>query len=100
MSASFSSSRLLKFAIFSLASISFCAVSSFAAAPASGAAAGDATRKGTLTGQAAFTDYLHEKPGVRRHVTAADLPAPDPSESVDNGPHLVPRPEGMWPIAP
>jgi glucose/arabinose dehydrogenase len=53
-----------------------------------------------LTGQAAFTDAAHEAPGIRRHLTAADLPAPNPSESVDNGPSLVPRPEGAWPIAP
>jgi glucose/arabinose dehydrogenase len=53
-----------------------------------------------LTGQAAFTDAAHEAPGIRRHLTAADLPAPNPSESVDNGPSLVPRPDGAWPIAP
>jgi glucose/arabinose dehydrogenase len=56
--------------------------------------------KQALTGQAAFTDYLHESPGTLRHVTAADLPAPNPSESVDNGPKVVPRPEGSWPIPP
>lgn len=54
----------------------------------------------TLTGQAAFHDYSQEKPGVRRKITAADLPAPDAAESVDNGPHLVPRPNDAWPIAP
>jgi glucose/arabinose dehydrogenase len=53
-----------------------------------------------LTGQAAFTDAAHESPGTRRHLTVADLPAPNPSESVDNGPTLVPRPEGAWPVAP
>jgi glucose/arabinose dehydrogenase len=53
-----------------------------------------------LTGQAAFTDAAHEAPGIRRHLTAADLPAPSPSESVDNGPSLVPRPNDAWPIAP
>jgi glucose/arabinose dehydrogenase len=53
-----------------------------------------------LTGQAAFTDALHESPGIRRHVTWADLPAPAPNESVDNGPSVVPRPENAWPIAP
>jgi glucose/arabinose dehydrogenase len=53
-----------------------------------------------LTGQAAFTDAAHESPGVRRHLTAADLPAPNPSESVDNGPTLVPRPANAWPQAP
>jgi glucose/arabinose dehydrogenase len=53
-----------------------------------------------LTGQAAFTDAFHESPGIRRHLTVADLPAPAPNESVDNGPTLVPRPAGAWPIAP
>jgi glucose/arabinose dehydrogenase len=54
----------------------------------------------TLTGKSAFTDYSKESPGTRRKVTVADLPAPNPSESVDNGPYLVPRPEGAWPLAP
>jgi glucose/arabinose dehydrogenase len=53
-----------------------------------------------LTGQAAFTDAFHESPGIRRHLTWADLPAPAPNESVDNGPTLVPRPATSWPIAP
>jgi len=53
-----------------------------------------------LTGQAAFTDAAHEAPGIRRHLTVADLPAPAPEESVDNGPKLVPRPDNAWPIAP
>ncbi|AXC12213.1 L-sorbosone dehydrogenase [Acidisarcina polymorpha] len=54
----------------------------------------------TITGQAAFADYTQQKPGVRRKITVADLPKPKPSESVDNGPSLVQRPEGAWPIAP
>jgi glucose/arabinose dehydrogenase len=53
-----------------------------------------------LTGQAAFTDAFHESPGIRRDVTWADLPAPAPNESVDNGPNVVPRPENAWPTAP
>ncbi|MGD0682981.1 MAG: PQQ-dependent sugar dehydrogenase [Terracidiphilus sp.] len=53
-----------------------------------------------LTGQAAFTDAAHESPGIRRHLTVADLPAPAPQESVDNGPKIVPRPAGMLPNAP
>ena len=53
-----------------------------------------------LTGKAAFTDYTKEAPGVRRHLTLADLPEPKPEESVNNGPHLVPRPDGAWPVAP
>ena len=53
-----------------------------------------------LTGKAAFTDAAHEAPGTRRHLTAADLPAPLPQESVDNGPSVVPRPANAWPQAP
>ena len=54
----------------------------------------------TLTGQAAFTDYSQEHPGVRRHLTVADLPQPMPDQSVDNGADLVPRPKDAWPQAP
>lgn len=54
----------------------------------------------TITGQAAFTDYTQQHPGVRRKITVADLPAPNPEESVDNGAQMVPRPEGAWPQAP
>jgi len=53
-----------------------------------------------LSGQAAFTDAAHEYPGIRRLLTVADLPAPAPKESVDNGPTLVPRPANAWPMAP
>jgi len=53
-----------------------------------------------LTGKAAFTDAAHESPGTRRHLTAADLPAPSPQESVDNGPNVVARPANAWPQAP
>src|ERR1700734_920173 len=54
----------------------------------------------TITGQAAFAGYDQQKPGVRRKITVADLPEPKPSESVDNGPTVVPRPQGAWPLAP
>lgn len=53
-----------------------------------------------LTGQNAFTDYSKEKPGVRRHLTVADLPQPMPDTSVDNGGNLVAQPNGAWPQAP
>ncbi|MGA2674295.1 MAG: PQQ-dependent sugar dehydrogenase [Terracidiphilus sp.] len=59
-----------------------------------------AASQSVLTGQAAFTDAAHESPGIRRHLTAADLPAPAPEQSVDNGPTLVARPANAWPIAP
>jgi len=56
--------------------------------------------KTVLTGQAAFTDYSKESPGVRRKLTTADLPAPFATESVDNGPPVSPKPEDAWPKAP
>ncbi len=52
------------------------------------------------TGQAAFIDYSQEKPGALRKVTVGDLPDPYATESVDNGPSLVPRPAGAMPEAP
>ncbi len=54
----------------------------------------------TVTGQAAFADWNQQKPGIRRKITLADLPAPAPDEAVNNGPHLVARPADAWPIAP
>jgi len=96
MTASLPRSRALRIAILCLAPAALLATSAFVAAPKSTVE----TAKPVLTGQAAFTDYLHESPGTRRHVTVADLPAPDPAESVDNGAHMVPRPEGAWPVAP
>jgi glucose/arabinose dehydrogenase len=60
----------------------------------------DAQTKPVLIGQNAFTDAAHESPGTRRHLTAADLPGPAPEQSVDNGPHVVARPDNAWPQAP
>ena len=54
----------------------------------------------TITGKAAFSDYSQQKPGVSRKITVADLPEPNPSESVDNGARVIARPEGVLPIAP
>jgi len=53
-----------------------------------------------LTGQAAFTDWSQQAPGVRHKITLADLPEPNPAESVRNQPELIPRPAGAMPIAP
>ena len=54
----------------------------------------------TLTGQAAFTNWDQQQPGVSHHITVADLPQPKPAEAVENGPSVVPRPDGAMPIAP
>lgn len=53
-----------------------------------------------LTGKAALAGHNTDAPGVRRHITLADLPAPFATPSVDNGAHMVPRPGGAWPQAP
>ena len=47
-----------------------------------------------------FTDYRDQAPGRVHHIRVADLPAPNPNESVDNGPRLIARPTDAWPRAP
>ena len=46
-----------------------------------------------------FTDYRVEKPGAMHKITVADLPAPFATEAANNGPKVVPRPEGAMPQA-
>lgn len=54
-----------------------------------------------LTGQEAISgDWTTDAPGVRRKITVADLPKPYETKSVDNGPRVVPRPEGVMPQVP
>jgi glucose/arabinose dehydrogenase len=77
---------------------SFIALVSIGAAMA-GVQAGAQTTT-LLTGQAAFTDWDQQKPGVRHKITLADLPAPNPDEAVSNQPHVIARPAKAWPIAP
>jgi len=77
--------RLLKLSLFAAAS--FTTIGALAQQP-------------VLTGQAAFTDWNQQHPGVRHKITLADLPEPKPEEAINNGPHLVARPSDAWPIAP
>jgi len=58
------------------------------------------TKENPVTGQDAFADWSHEKPGVLRKISVTDLPEPKPEESVRNQPHIVPRPQNEWPVAP
>ncbi|MBV8820023.1 MAG: PQQ-dependent sugar dehydrogenase, partial [Acidobacteriaceae bacterium] len=57
----------------------------------------------TLSGSEApalkFSDFHQQKPGVFHKITPADLPKPYATQSVDNGPHLVRRPDNVWPQA-
>ena len=51
-------------------------------------------------GPSPFTDFTTERPGKRVRITAADLPPPGVTRSVDNPPHVVKRPKDAWPQAP
>lgn len=53
-----------------------------------------------LKGPDALGDYSTDAPGVRRLITPADLPPPNATKSVDNGPKVVPRPNGAFPKVP
>ena len=53
-----------------------------------------------LTGEAAKGDFTTDAPGVRRKLTVNDLPPPGATDSVDNGPRVVDRPEGAAPRVP
>jgi hypothetical protein len=57
-------------------------------------------RPGLRTGHAAFGDYRGDGPGVRRHITTADLPAPYATPSAQNGPNVVAPPPGAHPYVP
>ena len=71
-----------------------------AAAPANDKTYAPVVTGRTLTGKDALGDWTTDAPGVRRHITPADLASPYETPSVDNGPHVVGRPEGAWPKAP
>jgi glucose/arabinose dehydrogenase len=53
-----------------------------------------------LRGHDAFGDFSTDHPGVRRMITAADLPAPYATSSAENRASVVPRPSDAWPQAP
>jgi glucose/arabinose dehydrogenase len=91
-------SRFHKIQAFAFALALLLCIQSNALTP--GSPAKETSTHTVLTGQDAFTDFTKESPGVRRHVTVADLPAPAPDQSVDNGPTIVARPANAWPIAP
>ena len=59
-----------------------------------------AQQRKVLTGQGANGDWSTNAPGVWRKITVADLPKPYDTDSIDNGPKLVPRPAGAIPQVP
>src|SRR5262245_37053303 len=55
---------------------------------------------GVLRGAAAFGDWRKDKPGVRRHLTAQDLPAASLLHSANNHAEVTKMPEGAHPLVP
>ncbi len=53
-----------------------------------------------LKGPAAFGDYQQDTPGVRRMLTAPDIPPVAQNEAIANMSQTVPRPEGAAPSLP
>ncbi len=53
-----------------------------------------------LTGEAAYGDWRQDAPGVRRHITAADLPKPYATRSSANPSRVMRRPAGALPKVP
>ena len=47
-----------------------------------------------------FADFRNQAPGIVHKITVADLPRPYATNSIDNGPNMVPRPKDAWPQAP
>lgn len=45
-----------------------------------------------LTGQSAYGDWTKDAPGIRRMITPGDMPSPQATRSVSNGPKIVPKP--------
>jgi glucose/arabinose dehydrogenase len=69
------------------------------AGAASAAETGEAAH-GQLAGAAAFGDWTGDAPGLRRHITAADLPPPYATRTASNGPRVVRRPGDAVPRVP
>jgi glucose/arabinose dehydrogenase len=53
-----------------------------------------------LRGRDAFGDATADRPGLRRLITAADLPAPYATPSAENGARVIARPADARPQAP
>ncbi len=63
-------------------------------------AIGQASAQPARQGLAAYGDWRSDAPGVIRHLTEADMPAPSATASASRGPRVVPRPPGAMPLVP
>src|SRR5579863_10183979 len=64
------------------------------------ASVGAAQEAPVRTGAAAYGDWRTDAPGVRRKITAADMPAPMATPPVANPSWVAAQPSGAWPKAP
>ena len=62
--------------------------------------AGGALAQDVRTGEAAYSDWRSDAPGVIRRILPSDMPAPYASRSVSRGPSVIAQPEGFRPKAP
>ena len=69
-------------------------------APAHDVALTPVAKPGLRTGQDAFGGFRLDGPGVRRHITVADLPAPFTTPSSTNNAVIVDAPAGAEPKVP
>jgi hypothetical protein len=69
-------------------------------APARTVAQGTERVTGLLEGRAAFTDWSADRPGLRRHIRPADLPAADLGASFSNRVRIVHRSASQKPVVP
>ncbi|MBV8185548.1 MAG: PQQ-dependent sugar dehydrogenase, partial [Hyphomicrobiales bacterium] len=61
---------------------------------------GSQSENEALNGTAAYGDWTTDRPGLRRKITPADLPAPYATRSTANGPSVVRAPQGAKPKVP
>jgi glucose/arabinose dehydrogenase len=47
-----------------------------------------------------YVDFRYEEPGKMRKISVQNLPPPYATETANNGPQLVARPDNAWPKAP
>ena len=62
--------------------------------------AAEAADPPVLSGAAAYGDFTRDAPGVRRHLTLADLPSPYATAAAANSAHLIRRPAEVLPKVP
>src|SRR5258708_30233319 len=68
--------------------------------PARTGAQGAEQSTGLLQGRTAFTDWSADRPGLRRHIRPADLPAADLGASFSNGVRITRRSGSPKPVVP